>query len=180
MTYLRELGKIYWHAGFYCDFFELAASIDNELPTQSQTQTRDPLISFLQEQMGHNKKMLPKFINTATKRAIDNVGEGSNAAEAPVRTNTHSNWEPGPAPSDTRLTGDDFSLPFLSHPQDQSVNTVLGDMQAIDDANLAGIEDKGLFDNGIGDNIFATNDDDLQFEEWLSTYGSFQNIFPSA
>lgn len=171
MTYLRELGKIYWHASFYCDFFDLAASIDSDLPTQSRTETQDPLISFLQQQMGFNQKIIPKFVNTVAKKAQD----GDDELEQHADNNTRSRIQ-YLSTSESRTIGSSMSLPIMPGVQERSESQHMnaGMLNNMADSNR-------LFGNETSADIFADpRDDDLQFEEWLGTYGTFQHIFPSA
>lgn len=171
MTYLRELGKIYWHASFYCDFFDLAASIDSDLPTQSRTETQDPLISFLQQQMGFNQKIIPKFVNNVAKKAQD----GDDELEQHADNNTRSRIRDLPT-SESRTIGSSMSLPIMPGIQErsESQHTNAGMLNSMADSTR-------LFGYETSADIFADpRDDDLQFEEWLGTYGTFQHIFPSA
>ena len=171
MTYLRELGKIYWHASFYCDFFDLAASIDSDLPTQLRTETQDPLISFLQQQMGFNQKIIPKFVNNVAKKAQD----GDDELEQHADNNTRSRIRDLPT-SESRTIGSSMSLPIMPGIQErsESQHTNAGMLNSMADSTR-------LFGYETSADIFADpRDDDLQFEEWLGTYGTFQHIFPSA
>jgi hypothetical protein len=182
MVYLRELGKIYWHASFYCDFFELAASTDHGLPANSQMQTRDPLIAFLQQQMGHNHKTVPKFVSNTEKRIQNDDSEFPNP---PVSRDQPAGPCTSPSirelePSDSQVTGSIMLPPITSGIQERSEMEAYKSNQPMSVEMLNGMDDRNrLFDDDIGTDIFAVPSD-LQFEEWLSSYGTFQSIFPSA
>jgi hypothetical protein len=171
MAYLHELGKIYWHASFYCDFFDLAASINNDLPTQSRTETQDPLISFLQEQTGLNKKIIPKLVNNIANRAQDGGEVLSHHTAHDTSSTIH-----GLQSSENESLGSITSLPIMLGIQEQSGNQPM----VVDIINNMADRDGLFYDETGADIVDVPKYDNLQFEEWLGIYGTFQNIFPSA
>lgn len=48
MAFLQQLGDIYWHASFYHEFFELAASPQGQ---PNSTRDHDPLVAFLSDNL---------------------------------------------------------------------------------------------------------------------------------
>ncbi|EXJ67275.1 uncharacterized protein A1O5_09288 [Cladophialophora psammophila CBS 110553] len=76
MIFLRQLRDIYWHAIFYCEFFELAASIkDHDLRTQ-MSEAHDPLASFLTQRISVGDLMV--------LRHYQNLGRASKVDDLPL------------------------------------------------------------------------------------------------
>ncbi|OAL34069.1 hypothetical protein AYO20_06717 [Fonsecaea nubica] len=74
MIFLRQLRDIYWHAIFYCEFFELAASIkDHQLRTQ-MSEAHDPLASFLTQRISVGDLMvLRHYQNLGRDGEVDDL-----------------------------------------------------------------------------------------------------------
>ncbi|KIY03657.1 uncharacterized protein Z520_00348 [Fonsecaea multimorphosa CBS 102226] len=74
MIFLRQLRDIYWHAIFYCEFFELAASIkDHQLRTQ-MSEAHDPLASFLTQRISVGDLMvLRHYQNLGNAGEVDDL-----------------------------------------------------------------------------------------------------------
>ncbi|OAP63166.1 hypothetical protein AYL99_02393 [Fonsecaea erecta] len=74
MIFLRQLRDIYWHAIFYCEFFELAASIkDHQLRTQ-MSEAHDPLASFLTQRISVGDLMvLRHYQNLGRAGEVDDL-----------------------------------------------------------------------------------------------------------
>ncbi|KAJ9615918.1 hypothetical protein H2200_001995 [Cladophialophora chaetospira] len=72
MIFLRQLKDIYWHAIFYCEFFELAASIKNDQLRTEISEAHDPLASFLTQHISMGDLMvLRHYQDVDTARSVD-------------------------------------------------------------------------------------------------------------
>lgn len=162
MMFLRELGDIYWHASFYHEFFELAASANNRA-TPAINSVRDPLIEFLEKRSsarggyGQIAAGPQGFGNSKFPPTEHIIAQSSNSLdtnrESAALIDTHT-LNP--------LSLNEESLESAEHGPNSG--------QA-----LPQVEDISNFQ------IFnPTNDLDVRFEEWLVGYDQFQNIFPSA
>lgn len=162
MMFLQELGDIYWHASFYHEFFELAASANNRA-TPAVNLGRDPLIEFLEKRSSTrggygqvaaaphslgNSKFPPTGHMIAQSSSTINTSRVSEVLNDTLALNPST------------LHGESEETAELGHNSDQA---------------LPEIEDISNFQT-----FDPTNDLDVRFEEWLVGYDQFQNIFPSA
>jgi hypothetical protein len=153
MIFLRQLREVYWHASFYCEFFELAASIDTP-SSAPPAGFQDPLIKAL-----------------AQKISLRNQGVAENSGAASVPSYSH------PQSGYFRVLHNFSQLPLLqSSPIAQTVSNPRNPAGSADF-----IQDPPLAISGIGP-VDASHTDMLsgegvQFEQWLEAYGNLQQFF---
>ncbi|KAH8817384.1 fungal-specific transcription factor domain-containing protein [Xylogone sp. PMI_703] len=169
MIFLRELGDVYWHASFYYDFFELAASIDNEFLEPRQSRTHDPLIAFLKQQMAirtnHSRLSGDSLLNRSKKQS-------SRLSTSSLPSSSHGTAGPSEQTVDS-ITVMPSRTPYSEEPGGE------GSRQS-NKASSNG-EDNLQYEMAMSSEaLSATPDEEFQFEELLKGYETFQNIFPSA
>lgn len=152
MMFLRQLREVYWHASFYCEFFELAASIDTPSlapPIRSQ----DPLMKFLTQKVSLRNQGLaeggtgsaPSYWHPQSG-VLNNFNQLPLSPSSPIAQTVSAPKSPeGCAESDQRP-----SLP-------------ISDMGPVD-ANT----------------VDLLSSEDIQFEQWLEAYSNMQQFFPLA
>lgn len=78
MIFLRQLKDTYWHAIFYCEFFELAASIKNDQLRAEMSEAHDPLASFLTQRISVGDLMVLRHYQDVGKSGgVDDLGFAS-------------------------------------------------------------------------------------------------------
>jgi len=154
MIFLRQLREVYWHASFYCEFFELAASIDTP-SSAPPTGFQDPLIKVL-----------------AQKISLRNQGVAENSGAASVPSSSH------PQSGYFRVLHNFSQLPLSqSSPIAQTGSNPRSSAGSADfnqDPPLA-ISDIGPVD---ASNTDMLSGEGVQFEQWLEAYGNLQQFFP--
>lgn len=94
MIFLRQLRDIYWHAIFYCEFFELAASINESRLVTHMSEAQDPLASFLTQRIWVGDLMvLQHYQNLGKTRGVGNEGLLSSRA-SPASGSYQQHWAP--------------------------------------------------------------------------------------
>jgi hypothetical protein len=184
MIFLQELGKIYGHASFYYDFFELAASIDNKFLEQRQSKTQDPLIAFLKQQMG---------IKGSPRRKGDNhpPSKGDRQSFMLPGPSTVARAYGAPAVDEEPSTNSSNERESYEIPNNEAytISTpIIYNTEEVIPASEANATNPGMGDDGspqfgasISDSMLdVMAREDLQFEEWLKAHWTFQDIFPSA
>jgi hypothetical protein len=184
MTFLRQLGDIYWHAAFYHDFFQLAASIENDEIEQKESSSKDPLIAFLQEKMGHVGRMAQRNNHQSSKRIIRPLEKISNM---PSVENQGKDLATNISQTQPNTMNIDALGSFQNHsgvPEGSSTVWTETRMPSITAAlapQFLTIDSTDPALDWTNGSIYPiTGDDDVEFEEWLTGWGAFQNIFPSA
>lgn len=141
IDFLKQLGEIYWHASFYNEFFELAAS-----PSQNTTETpngeRDPLVTFLNDRMPGRQQLCkvlePQNQGRIRKRTLvdnDEIGQSN------------------------MLASNEANLPALSSP---SIMAEMPDSERIDTGDVTWLDpgaqlfEDWLVDLGSFHNIFPS------------------------
>lgn len=165
MMFLRELSDTYCHATFYCELFDLAASIGTKDSCSGTQSVQDALINFMRQHMGSSNS--PHYGSSSSTKIV---------AETPRNTNG------------LLLQGDQHQIPEVnsfeqgqthasneSETDDVRDHLVLSDGTVTDSGDAAG--DWGYIDSEVPE--LSTNADQ-QFEYWLGAQGTFQNLFPSA
>jgi hypothetical protein len=100
MIFLRQLRDIYWHAIFYCEFFELAASIkDDQLRTQ-MSEAHDPLASFLTQRISVGDLMVLRHY-----KDLEQAAYGNEAVQSAQSFDCEQSWARNGGP-DSRLMTD--------------------------------------------------------------------------
>jgi len=178
MIFLRDLGNIYWHASFYYDFFELAASVDNENLDQQQHGTQDPLIAFWKQQMKARKDGRRRIDGIVAQRARRPLAAYDSSLpethQSPMQREEvpRHREDPRRSISHNDNTGSEISSTVSAN------STGILDGTA-NPAILSATPRDILPENSMAESFDVTNDD-IQFEEWLRASGPFQHIFPSA
>jgi hypothetical protein len=155
MIFLRQLREVYWHAGFYCEFFELAASIDTP-SSAPPIRSQDPLIKFLTQKDslrnqgnadgGTGSTPSNCHLRSGYSRVLHNFNQLPLSPNSPIAQTISAPQSPeGCAESDQRT-----SLP-------------ISDMGAVDASTVDGLCSEGV-----------------QFEQWLEAYSNMQQFFPLA
>lgn len=179
MIYLRELGNVYWHASFYYDFFELAASVDNEFLEQRRSRTHDPLIAFLKQQISMRRSFARRSDDVLVKRAKRQSAAALSTCPfvEPELGTIDANQQTLNTISITETDEQDGTIVASSEKTNEAEKEYLTGTDGLDSSE----EVHHQYGSLTGANILnVTADEDLQFEEWLKGYGTFQNIFPSA
>ncbi len=166
MAFLEQLGDIYWHANFYYQFFELAAS-GAQPPAHTPTSDAikgDSLTAFFNSrvpgrQLKNTQSGRDKY-NDRTRRAAVHTG-----SDHGPRADIH---DPGHEGHDSRLPG----IRGTSSP-DQDQLPELTEEQAMTSERVGAAPDP---EGGIP----STDPDEWDFGNWLEDYPSFLNLFPSA
>ena len=161
MTFLRELGDIYWHATFYHDFFELAASVDNAWTKNPISRSQDPLIAFLKQQTAIGERL-----------GGGNSRASGSSDSAPHQASNFSDIAPtlqyGPYAGPETIS--EVRNKPLAPNSDARIGLKVRDSSA---AEIITEPPDGDFFNILGVQ-------ELQFEEWLGECGNFLAVFPSA
>lgn len=161
MMFLQELGDIYWHASFYHEFFELAASANNRV-TPAVNPVRDPLIEFLENRSSTRRG----YGQVAT--APQSLGNSNFPSTGQIISHSSSNLNTNGVPE---VLNDTFPL-NPSRPNGESQESA--ELGHDSGQALPQVESISNF------TFDQTNNLDVRFEEWLVGYDQFQNIFPSA
>lgn len=161
IVFLKQLGEIYWHAGFYNEFFELAASCSQNM-TATPNGVRDPLVAFLNERMPgrqqFGKALEPQGQSTSRRwTPVGVVEDDKQVNQTERRPGSKKNGQGDMLPSNKA------GLPVLSYPPAQTVMAQMPDSERLDTGDVT------LLDPGA-----------QPFEDWLDDFGYFHNIFPSA
>jgi hypothetical protein len=154
MIFLRQLREVYWHASFYCEFFELAASIDTP-SSAPPTGFQDPLIKVLAQKIRLHQGV------------VDNRG----AASVPSYSHPQSGY--------LRVLHNFSQLPLSqSSPIAQAVGNPRSSARSADfnQDPLLAISDIGSVDANNTGGILSG--EGAQFEQWLEAYGNLQQFFP--
>jgi hypothetical protein len=164
MGLLEQLGEIYWHAGFYHDFFKLAVLHSQGPTTYTNGQEQDPLVAFLHDHMPVKLPVLrgtEVYSQNAIRRRTPNRNDVEDSATKPTATRNLED-----------MTANFLSVTTTSHSAAHT-GYLASTMQAPIPYELASDE---LELGGV-----AIPDTSSQlFEDWLDEYGYFHNIFPSA
>ena len=167
MAFLEQLGDIYWHANFYYQFFELAAS-GAQPPAHTPTSDAikgDSLTAFFNSRVPGRQ---PK--STLSGR------EKSNHRTRMPGVHTDSDRGPRADIHAPRQEGHDGRLPGIritsSPDQDQLLEST--EKQVTTNEKKVG----EAADPEVG--ILSTDLDEWDFGNWLEDYPSFLNLFPSA
>lgn len=154
--FLRQLRDIYWHASFYCEFFDLAASINQSTPAPRDLRVQDPLIMFLRHRTGLGENTVPhlrKIRDTCSRIEPQSNSLVPDGLRTPVGSVTT------PQSSGEQTTFTSITYPGYS-------------------PNLVARDSASMFWRGAS--AGGQSEVGIEFEEWLGAYGSFQNVFPSA
>lgn len=155
MMFLRQLREVYWHASFYCEFFELAASIDTP-SSAPPIRSQDPLIKFLTQKVSLRNQGIaeggtgstPSYchLRSGYFRILDSFNQLPLSPSSPIAQTVSAPKSPeGCAESDQRP-----SLP-------------ISDMGPVDASTVDLLSSEGV-----------------QFEQWLEAYSNMQQFFPLA
>jgi hypothetical protein len=99
MIFLRQLRDIYWHAIFYCEFFELAASIkDDQLRTQ-MSEAHDPLASFLTQRISVGDLMVLRHY-----KDLEQAADGNEAVQSALSFDREQLWARNGGPDGLLMT----------------------------------------------------------------------------
>lgn len=166
MSFLQQLSEIYWHASFYHEFFELAAS--NSQTTSAQTGAsgaRDPLVAFLNDRMPGKlagKASEPHSQNVSRKRTPSDPGGAADQMSS-ARTGTSDGNQGNTSRGAVPRRNGSSERPATTPPPEGILADppVLGALVASEDVTL--LESSGQL-----------------FEDWLDEFGLFHNLFPSA
>ncbi|KAJ5814848.1 hypothetical protein N7474_006625 [Penicillium riverlandense] len=141
IVFLKQLGEIYWHASFYNEFFELAASSSQNI-TETLNGARDPLVTFLNDRMP-GRQQFCKVLESQNQSRIRRRTLVDNAE------NAQSNM----------LASDEAGLPALSSP---SIMAEMPDSERLDSGDVtlldpgAQLFEDWLVDLGSFHNIFPS------------------------
>ncbi|KFZ04035.1 hypothetical protein V502_10464 [Pseudogymnoascus sp. VKM F-4520 (FW-2644)] len=133
MIFLRQLREVYWHASFYCEFFELAASIDTP-SSAPPIGSQDPLIKFLTQKVRLRNQGIAETGGTASVPGYSHPRSGyfrvfHNFNQLPLRSSPIAQSVSDPR-SSTRCADSDQG-PFLAigdtDPADASTADLLRD-----------------------------------------------------
>lgn len=161
INFLKQLGEIYWHASFYNDFFELAASCSQNTMATSNG-VRDPLVAFLNDHMPVRQQIGkasgPQSQSTSRRRTpVGDEEDDEQVRQSERRPGSKANGQ------GDILASNEAGSPLLSGPRTQTVMAQMPDSERLD------TEDVALLN--LGSQLF---------EDWLDDLGCFHNIFPSA
>lgn len=165
MSFLQQLSEIYWHASFYHEFFELAASNSQAKSAKTAARgARDPLVAFLNDRMPGKlggKASEPHSQAASRKRTPVGPGFADQMSSARHRTNhgPKRNTPKGPVP----LHNGSSEQPATTPPPE----VILSDPPLLE--LLVASEDITPLDSG-----------GQPFEDWLDDFGLFHHLFPSA
>lgn len=161
IVFLKQLGEIYWHASFYNEFFELAASCSHNAAA-TPNGVRDPLVAFLNERMPgrqqFGKALEPQSQSASRRRTPVDVEEDEEQVNQTERRPASKKNGQG-----DMLASNEAGLPVLSDPLTQTVVAQMPDSQRPDTGDVPLLDPGGQL-----------------FEDWLDDLGYFHNIFPSA
>lgn len=159
LRFLKQLGDIHWHAGFYHDFFQMlatrGAAESNKRPntdTQSSSSRRRRYSDANTHgaAVGQSRNILRDFTEAATAWKNPGIVADRQATESPV---TRSDPGPSTAPPPAQYLSASMMPPDQTSLPPPSFDFSLDDIMNIDD---------GLFDG------------------WLEDYSKMQTVLPSA
>ncbi|OBT39591.1 hypothetical protein VE00_10555 [Pseudogymnoascus sp. WSF 3629] len=155
MIFLRQLREVYWHASFYCEFFELAASIDTP-SSAPPIGSQDPLIKLLTQKV---------------RLRNQGIAETGGIVSVPGYGHPRSGY--------FRVLHNFNQVPLRSSPIAQSVSDPRSSTRCADSDQgpLLPIGDMDPADASTADLL---RDEGVQFEQWLEAYGNMQQFFPLA
>jgi hypothetical protein len=176
MMFLHELGDIYWHARFYHDFFQLAATFDTSFDSDSSPQlnlkTQETLMSFLKQRTGMRCR-LPARARLENEEANTMPGQDLQQSDP----ETYHYREPvmvlGGSISDQDRYGNRAAsiLP--------SFRDIVDDGASLDGMRSGNHNASTNLEEMSSDILDILTKEDLQFEEWLGAHGNLQNVFQS-
>lgn len=156
MIFLRQLRDIYWHASFYCKFFELAASLDKSTMTANEMENQDPLASFLNNRVSLGDLMVLQYY-----RDIGNASRNGRR----IGSVSHS------SPSVRSHTGQLPNSLHISQPEGSEISGRLpGSEMGIEDY-ASSLEWTSISPNTSGN---------VDIDGWLRTYGNSGTSIPFA
>jgi hypothetical protein len=176
MMFLHELGDIYWHASFYHDFFQLAATFDTSFDSNSFPQlnmkTQDTLITFLKQQTGircrlpTRARLENEMANTMPSQDLQQSYPETHSYREPVMLLKPSIYDQG---------RDENRIPSIL----PSSKEIVDDSAPLDGMSSGNHNDNTNLDGMSSDVFDLLAKEDLQFEEWIGAHGNFQHLFPS-
>ena len=156
MIFLRQLRDIYWHAIFYCDFFELAASIKERRLMTHMSEAQDPLASFLTQRISVGDQLILQHYQSLGRTGAGAGKDGLLSSRAsPSSGSYQQQWTPnfGAAIRDTNTQSPDQAGPSMMNIASAAANP----------------------SHGYSDSVGAVN-----LNEWLATYGQPGHSVPFA
>ncbi|KFY98686.1 hypothetical protein V500_01572 [Pseudogymnoascus sp. VKM F-4518 (FW-2643)] len=155
MMFLRQLRDVYWHASFYYEFFELAASIDTP-SSAPPIGSQDPLIKSLTQKLSLRNQgiaergtgSVPGYRHPPSGyfRALQNFNQLPLSQSSPIAQTVLATK----SPEGCAESNEGPSLP-------------ISDMGSPDASTVDVLGSEGV-----------------QFEQWLEAYGNMQQFFPLA
>ena len=168
MIFLDQLGDIYWHARFYHQFFELAA-------TGYQPILPKPISD---EEDGKRETMMAFFGNRLSKRRLRSAAEAESQVQSLQMPGTsylqtvEDSCEKVHQAGEDRSQGGNANIIFNLHTNPNK--------EPPPDSQLQETHVGVLAEHGLDDYVSPVTSEEWQFETLLEDYRNFYSFFPSA